>query len=112
MTVTYEAVALAQAEERLRQERELFNQKRAQDEKNFALRLAMGWTTVMLFVAICTFCGYIIVNNSDFTPATVVAATSALLVEAVGLVAATWRGNLGSGPRELEPTTAALPPSD
>ena len=35
-----DAVALAQAEERLRQERELFDQKKAQDQKSFQLRLA------------------------------------------------------------------------
>jgi len=104
-----DAVALAQAEERLRQERELFDQKKAQDQKSFQLRLAIGWTTIAVFVAICAFCGYVILNHSDFSVGTVAAATSALLAEALGLVIATIKGTMGVTPKELEPTTA--PPS-
>jgi hypothetical protein len=63
MTGAQDAAILAQAEERLRQERELFDQRKAQDTKTFVLRLAMGWTAVALLVAICAFCGYVIVNN-------------------------------------------------
>lgn len=104
-----DAVVLAQAEERLRQERELFDQKKAQDRKVFVLRLAMGWTAVFLLVAICAFAGFVILNHSSFGTATVTAATSALLVEALALVLAIWRGTLGRGPTELEPTTDAPP---
>jgi hypothetical protein len=66
-------------------------------------------------IAICAFCGYVVVNSDDFSAATVTSATSALLVEALGLVATTWKGTLGAGPKELEPTTAVpprRPPSD
>jgi hypothetical protein len=114
MTGQLDAVTLASAEERLRQERELFDLKKAQDRKNFWLRLAMGWTTIVLFVAICAFCGFIIINHSDFSAGTVTAATSALLVEALGLVGATIKVTMGAGPKELEPTTAApgLPSTD
>lgn len=100
------AVALAQAEERLRQERDLFDRRMIQDSHTFRLRLAIGWTTVVLFVAICAFCGYVIMNSQDFNPGTVTAATTALLVEALGLVGVTIKGTIGSGPKELEPITA------
>jgi hypothetical protein len=109
MTAQLDAVSLAQAEERLRQERALFDLRKAHDEKNFRLRLAIGWTTIVLFVGICAFCGYVIVNSSDFSTGTVTVATSALLVEALGLVGATIKGAMGAAPKELEPTTA-LPP--
>lgn len=111
MTNAHDAVILAQAEERLRQERELFDQRKAQDRKTFALRLAMGWTAVALLVAICAFAGYIILNRTSFDGTTVTVATSALLVEALGLVIAIWRGTMGRGPSELEPTTAAPEPA-
>lgn len=108
MADSHDAVVLARAEERLRQEREVFDQMKAQDKKMFALKLTMGWAAVALLVAICAFAGYIIVNNDDFGSGTVTVATSALLVEALGLAAAVWRGTLGKGPRELEPTTAPV----
>jgi len=99
------AAELAQLEERLRQERETFNQKKRQDQHFFYLRMVMGGVTVGLFIAICAFSGFIILNNSDFSAGTVAAATSALLVEAIGLVGAVWKVFLGEGPKELEPTT-------
>jgi hypothetical protein len=111
MTGQLDAVALAQAEERLRQERELFDLRKAQDQKSFVLRLAIGWTTIVLFVAICAFCGFIVINNGDFNAGTVTVATSALLVEALGLIGATIKGTMGAAPKELEPTTALPIPS-
>lgn len=104
-----DAIELAQAEESLRQQRAVFEQQKAQDKKTFVLRLTMGWTAVLLLVAICAFAGYIIVNHHNYAAATVTAATSALLVEALGVAAAIWRGTLGKGPKELKPTTP--PPS-
>jgi hypothetical protein len=114
MTAQLDAVTLAQAEERLRQERELFDLKKAQDQKSFSLRLAIGRTTIALFVAICAFSGFIIINNDDFSSGTVTAASSALLVEALGLVGAIIKGTMGAAPKELEPTTAlpVLPPAE
>jgi hypothetical protein len=112
VTGELDAVTLAQAEERLRQERELFDRRMLQDEKTFRLRLAVGWTTIVLFVAICAFCGYVIINSGDFSAGTVTAATSALLVEALGLVGAMLKGTIGTAPKDLEPITdrPALPP--
>jgi hypothetical protein len=79
----------------------------AQDRHTFRLRLVTGWMTILLFVAICAFCGYVIISNSAFNPATVTVATSALLVEALGLIIAVIKGLVGQGPKEVEPTTSA-----
>jgi hypothetical protein len=105
MSEARDAALLAQLNERLRQERELFNQKKVQDRRVFALWVTMGWTAVVLLIAICAFAGYIIVNHGEFSEATVTAATSALLVEALGLVVAVWRVAMGKGPEELAPIT-------
>lgn len=111
MTGEPDPVTLAQAEERLRQERELFDRRMEQDQHTFRLRLATGWTIIVLFVAICAFCGYVIINNQHFGGGTVTAATSALLIEALGLVGAILKGTMGGTPKELAPTIAppALP---
>jgi hypothetical protein len=106
VTESNTAVVLARAEKRLRQERELFDQKKAQDKRMFVLKLTMGWTAVALLVAICAFAGYIILNHHQFANATVATSSSALLVEALGLAGAIWRGTFGRGPQELEPTTS------
>jgi hypothetical protein len=108
MTEARDAAVLAQLSERLRQERELFDQKKSQDRKVFRLWMAMGWTAVVLLIAICAFAGYIILNHTEFSTGTVAGATSALLVEALGLVVAVWRVTLGKGPKELTPITQPI----
>ena len=103
-----EAVALAQAGERLRQESALFDRRMAQDARLFRLRMAMGWVSIVLFVAICSFCGYIIADSDKFGAGTVTVATSALLVEVLGLIGATIKGAVGVGSRTVEPVTAPM----
>lgn len=106
MTRARDAILLAQTEERLRQEQAIFNQRIAQDQESFRQRQIIGWIVIGLFVAICAFCGYVIVNSSEYPATAVTAATSALLVEALGLVRAIVKGTMGVQPKELEPTTA------
>jgi len=106
VTNALDAIMLAQAEERLRQEQAIFNQRIAQDQESFSQRKVIAWIVIAVFVAICAFCGYVIVNSGDFSTGTVTAATTALLVEALGLVRAILKGTMGVGPKELEPTTA------
>lgn len=103
-----EAVAIARLNERLRQERELFNQRKKQDVRSFRLWMAMGWTAVVLFPAICAFSGFVLVNHGEFADGIVALAASALLVEALGLVGAVWRAAMGYRPKRLEPTTPPL----
>ena len=112
MSEAHDAAVLAQLNERLRQERELFDQKKKQDGRVFVLWMTMGWTAVGLLIAICAFAGYVIVNHDAFSNGTVTAATSALLVEALGLVVAVWRVTLGKGPKELVPITQPVKDAD
>ena len=102
-----EAAYLAQLEERLRQERETFDQKKKQDQGFYLLRMIMGGAAIAVFIAICAFSGFVLVNNSEFPSGVVAAASSALLVEAVALVVGVWRNFIGEGPKELEPTTTS-----
>jgi hypothetical protein len=108
MTEPRDPLVIARLSQQLRQEQELFDQRKAQDQERFRLWLAMGWTAIVLFVVICAFAGFVVLDHGDFSTSTVVAATSALLIEALGLLVAVWKKVLGKGPRELEPTTAAV----
>jgi hypothetical protein len=100
-----EAIAIANAEEKLRQERETFDQRKEQDARYFKLRMTMGWIAVVLLPAIGITCGWIIFHPHDFTPGTVTVAITALLVDTLGLVISIFKIVMGSGPRTLEPVT-------
>lgn len=100
-----ETITIANAEERLRQERETFNQRKEQDARYFKLRMAMGWIAVIFLPSIAVTCGWIIFHSHEFTSTTVAAATSALLVDTLGLVISVWKVAMGSGPKALEPVT-------
>jgi hypothetical protein len=104
-----EAASLARLEERLRQERETFDQKRRQDQGYYRLRMVMGAAAIGVFLGICAFSGFVLVNNSEFPSGVIATASSALLVEAVAFVVGVWKNFLGEGPKELEPTTAPPP---
>lgn len=96
-------IKLLEAQEQLRQRRETFDQRRRQDSRWFLLKLVMGWTSVVLLPGIGVTCGYVIFNFHDFEPATVTAATAALLVDTLGLVLSVWRLVLGKGHDPLQP---------
>ncbi|MGN2634597.1 hypothetical protein ACTD5D_00055 [Nocardia takedensis] len=96
-------IELLEAQERLRQSRETFDQRRRQDSRWFLLKLVMGWTSVVFLPGIAVTCGYVIFNFHDFDPATVTAATVALLVDTLGLVLSVWRLVLGKGHDPLQP---------
>jgi hypothetical protein len=100
-----DTIAIASAEERLRQERETFDQIKQQDARSFAVRQAMSWMAVVLLPAFAITCGWIIFNYKDFTTAEVTVATSALLGDILGLLLSIWKIVLGSGPRPLGPVT-------
>jgi hypothetical protein len=102
---SHAAADLARLEERLRQQQETFDQKKTQDQMFFYLRMVIGVVAIVLFVAICAFCGYVLLNSRDFPAATTTAATTTLLVEALGIVGGIWKVIFGEGPKELEPVT-------
>src|SRR4051794_488747 len=84
-------VVIERAIERLRQERETFNQHKAHEDRWFLLRLVMGYSSVLLLTAIMMISSYILLNNVHF-PATVVTASgAALFVDVLGLLVGVWR---------------------
>jgi hypothetical protein len=89
--LTRDTIALESAMERLRQETETFEQRRAQDQRWFVLRLAMGYIAVVLLPAIAGVCAFIIFNAEQFAITTVTVATTALLVDVLGLIMAVWK---------------------
>jgi hypothetical protein len=98
-------IGIARSQERLRQERETFDQKKRQDSRWFLLRLAMGWSAVVLLPAIGGISGWVIASHSHFSAGTVTLASSALFVDSLGLILAVWRIVLGVGPEDLVPVT-------
>lgn len=89
--ITANTIAIETAMERLRQERETFEQRRLQEERWFSLRLRMGYTAVILLPTIAGISGYIVYNASAFSAGTVTAATGALFVDVLGLMTAIYK---------------------
>ncbi len=107
MTASDEVI-LAQTAERLRQERETFDQAKDHDTRWFRVRLAMGWAAALTLPAIFLVATAIIWNHSEFDERTVQLATTALLVDALGTVASLYKLVLGDQPkRALAPLTEA-----
>lgn len=68
----------------------------------------MGWTAVVLLPAFCIVSAFIILNNEEFSPTTVLVASSVLLVDLFGLLMAVWRLVLGRGQSPLGPITSTV----
>lgn len=105
-TPVEQTITVVEAEERLRQESETFDQRKAQDQRWFVLRLAMGWTAVGILPGVDGICGWVIFNHKSFSSGSVTAATTALLVDTVGLVGTIWKTVIGKGPDRLGPVTS------
>src|SRR5438874_6530357 len=107
------AQALLRLEERLRQERETFDQRKSQESRWFSLRLRMGYTAAVVLPAVALACGYILFNNSAFPSSVVTAAGGALFADVLGLMVAVWKVVLNPGSiTRLEPIIAdALAPT-
>lgn len=106
-SVTRAQIELAEANERLRQERDTFNARLEEERRMRPIRVAMGWVTVVAYPAIAAAAGYVVFNNQDFNDATVLTSTSALLVESLGLAITSYRAVLGTAAkRTLAPVTS------
>jgi hypothetical protein len=77
--------------ERLRQERETFDQHKAHENRWFALRLVMGYASVLLLLSVMVISGLILLNNAQFPIQVVVAAGAALFTDVVGLLVSVWK---------------------
>ena len=77
--------------ERLRQERETFDQHKAHENRWFFLRLVMGYSSVVLLVTILAVSSYILFKNAYFSNTVVTAAGGALFADTLGLIISIWR---------------------
>lgn len=84
-------VVIERAMERLRQERETFNQHKAHEDRWFVLRIVMGYSSVGLLAAIMVLCSYILLNNAVFSAAVVASAGAALFGDVLGLLVGVWK---------------------
>jgi hypothetical protein len=105
-----DAFVLARAEEQLRQERETFDQQRRQDHLWFTLRLAVGYSSILLLGAIVSACILIIAHEPMFPPAVVMSATGVLFSDVLGLLVTVWKVVLNPGRlTRLGPVTMVRP---
>ena len=100
------AAEIAAIEERLRQERETFDQRKHQEATWFNLRLRMGYTAVVMLPAIAIVCVYVIFSSEKFDSGIVTLAGTALLVDVLGLVISVFKLVLQPGAVDkLDPIT-------
>jgi len=97
------------AAEQLRQEREAFDQAKAQARRWFALRLYVGYLGIGLLIAIAVFAAYLLLGSVRHSPQVQVYAAVALLIDMVGLVMSIFKLVLQPGNTiRLEPVTTAV----
>ncbi|SFD86981.1 hypothetical protein [Nitrosomonas sp. Nm166] len=91
MSNTISAKDLIRVEERLRQVRETFDQRKKQDAQWFVLRLCMGCIAGIMLPLIGIGCFYILVNHTSFPETIITSAGAALLTDILGLMIAVWK---------------------
>lgn len=84
-------IKIERATEQLRQEREVFDQRKAQEARWFVLRLTMGYSSVALLLAVMVLCGLVLFDSQRFPEFTVKAAGAALFVDVLGLLIGVWK---------------------
>lgn len=104
--VTRATIELESAMQRLKQEQVTFDLHKRQSQSWFFLRLAVGYSAVLLLPAIAAICGFIILNPINFNVATITAASATLFGDVVGLLVAIWKIVINSeSGSKLEPVT-------
>lgn len=102
----------ATSHERLRQERETFDQLKIHGERWFNLRLRMGYAALILIPSILIVSAVILFNFDRFPSSVVLAASGALFVDSLALFGSIWKIILDPGfMTRLAPVTAAPPPT-
>ncbi|MBI5304629.1 MAG: DUF3395 domain-containing protein [Chloroflexi bacterium] len=77
--------------ERLREERETFDQHKAHENRWFLLRLVMGYSSVILLTGIMIVSSYILFNFASFSITVVSLAGAALFADTLGLIISIWK---------------------
>lgn len=102
-------VILERETEKLRQEKETFDQRKEQENRWFKLRLIMGYSAVILLVAIMIVSSFIVLNHSTFPGNVVTAAGAALFGDVLGLLICVWKIVLNPNfMSKLEPATNTI----
>jgi uncharacterized membrane protein YqjE len=97
-------IDIEKASERIRQQRETFNQRKEQDSRWFTLKIIMGFSSIFLLGVIMLFSIYVIANYKEYTSTIVSSVSAALLIDILGLLICVWKIVLNSNPiTRLEP---------
>src|SRR4051794_34984886 len=97
----------ANSREAIRQERETFDHLRRQDHQWFLLRLSMGWTAVVILIAVIALATRILIMPQPYPRSVVAAAGGALFVEVAGVILGVWKIVITPATSErLKPVTA------
>jgi len=104
---TVATIRVQAAIERMRQERETFDQWKRHENLWFWLRLTTGYVSILSLVLILVVCTFVLIRHADFPAGAVVTATGALLVDALGLIASIMKVVMNpESMRRLQPVTA------
>jgi hypothetical protein len=85
------AIALERATEQLRQEREIFEQRRKHEAKWFSLRLCMGYSSIVLLGTVMVVAICILLFHKGFPNTVVASAGAALFADILGLLIGVWK---------------------
>lgn len=86
-----DAVKLLRLEEQIRQEREIFDQRKTHEERWFTLRLRMGYMAIVLLPLVMLITSYIVLHHENFPSAVVTSSAAALFVDVLGLLISIWK---------------------
>ncbi len=96
--------------ESLRQQKETFEQMKKHESRWFALRLIMGYSSVILLAMIMVISCSVLFNSSLYPTSVVTVACTALFVDVLGLLTSVWKIVLNpSLITKLQPVTAVQP---
>ncbi len=99
--------------ERLRQERETFDQHKFHENRWFTLRLAMGYAAVAVLVGVFLVCWWVFLNHAALPSVIVLAASTAFCGDVVGVVVTVWKMVFNPDfMTQLAPVTQSPPASE
>src|SRR5688572_21442469 len=98
-------IAQEQRSERLRQEKETFEQRKRQDQHWFVLSLLLGAIATLILPILMIGCFYILMNHEMFTSNVVTSAGAVLFVDVTGFLIASWKIVMAPRGEGLRPVT-------
>jgi hypothetical protein len=104
------AVRLAQANQRLEQEKKVFERRLERDRQLTRVQAAMSWVILIMLPAVAAACIIVFINAATLPVAVVTSASGAFFVDVVGTVIAGYKALLPArSPDELLVATTADP---